>query len=166
LKKIMKINENQIAAAAFAGLVIVALILALTNVGHAHDKDQPAAPTADEIKLAAKTETNAGAAPGPPKAAVIAPFLVKDTDTDSPGTNMVTRIVTFTAEVGGAPPPALQWKVDHGKGFEAIAGATRPTFRIGNAQVPDSGLYSLFATNAGGGINTTPVPLFITEGED
>lgn len=91
---------------------------------------------------------------------------MEDTETDSPGTNMVTRIVTFKAQVGGTPAPLLQWKVDHGKGFEAIAGATRSTYRISNAQVTDSGSYSLFATNSAGNISTTSVPLYITEGED
>jgi len=94
------------------------------------------------------------------------PFILKDTDNDSPGTNIVTRIVTFTAEIGGAPPFAFQWKVDRGSGFESIPGATNTTYRIGNAQVSDSGLYSLFATNDFGNLSTTPVPLIVTEGED
>jgi hypothetical protein len=91
---------------------------------------------------------------------------VKDTATDSPGTNNVTRIVTITAEVGGSAPLVLQWQVDHGHGFESIAGATNPVFRIGNAQIADSGLYSLFATNAAGQLHTTPVPLVVIEVED
>jgi hypothetical protein len=95
-----------------------------------------------------------------------APFIVQDTDTDSPGTNIVTRIVTITAKVAGTPPVARQWKVDHGRGFVTIPGATNATFRIGNAQVSDSGLYSLFATNSFGGTNTTPVPLIVIEGVD
>lgn len=96
----------------------------------------------------------------------VAPFIVRDTTSDSPGTNIVTRIVTITAEVGGSLPIALQWKVDKGYGFIAIPGATNATFRIGNAQVVDSGYYSLFATNSAGGTNTAPVPLIVTEGED
>lgn len=96
----------------------------------------------------------------------VAPFIVRDTSTDSPGTNIVTRIVTITAEVGGSLPIALQWKVDKGNGFVEIPGATNVTFRIGNAQVVDSGYYSLFATNSAGGTNTAPVPLIVTEGED
>lgn len=95
-----------------------------------------------------------------------APFIIQDTDTDSPGTNIVTRIVTITAKVAGTPPVARQWKVDHGRGFVAIPGATNATFRIGNAQVSDSGLYALFATNSFGGTNTTPVPLIVIEGVD
>jgi hypothetical protein len=96
----------------------------------------------------------------------VAPFIVRDTSSDSPGTNNVTRIVTITAKVGGSPPPARQWKVDHGHGFETIAGATNEIFRIGNAQPADSGLYSLFATNAAGQIHTTQVPLVVIEVED
>jgi len=96
----------------------------------------------------------------------IAPFIVRDTSSDSPGTNIVTRIVTITAEVDGTQPVGLQWKVDKGYGFVAIPGATNASFRIGNAQVADSGLYSLFASNSVGNTNTTPVPLIVIEGED
>ena len=96
----------------------------------------------------------------------VAPFIVKDTDNDSPGTNIVTRIVTFTAEIGGSPAPKLQWKVDRGAGFVDVTGATRATLRIGNAQVSDSGLYSLFGTNSAGEVHTTPQQIVITEGED
>lgn len=121
----------------FAGLGTVALILALANPAHAQNKVRS-----------------------------VAPYIVKDTDNDSPGTNIVTRIVTITAEVGGTPPIALQWKLDRGHGFEDIPGATNATYRIGNAQISDAGFYSLFATNAVGHINTTPVPLIVSEGVD
>lgn len=94
------------------------------------------------------------------------PFVAKDTDNDSPGTNIVTRSVTIRAEIGGTPPVALQWKLDRGHGFEDIPGATNATYRIGNAQVSDAGFYSLFATNAFGHVNTTPVPLIVSEGVD
>lgn len=96
----------------------------------------------------------------------VPPHIEKDTTSDSPGTNRVTRIVTFEAEVSGTPPPALQWKVDKGNGFVVIAGATNATYRIGNAQVSDTGHYALFATNSAGHVLTTPVPLIVTEGED
>lgn len=153
-------------AAVFVIVSIVLLTIALANPGHSQNKLQSTCQISDENESASKTETITNAAPKVSPAAAIAPFIVKDTDTDSPGTNMVTRIVTMTAEVGGTPPPALQWKVDHGKGFEAIAGATKSTFRIGDAQVSDSGFYSLFATNSAGGIGTTPVPLIVSEGVD
>jgi hypothetical protein len=121
----------------FAGLGMVGLFLTLTQPAHAQNSDRS-----------------------------IAPFIVKDTDNDSPGTNIVTRIVTLKAEVGGTPPLSLQWKLDKGHGFEDIPGATNATYRIGNAQVSDAGFYSLFATNAAGHINTTPVPLIVSEGID
>jgi hypothetical protein len=121
----------------FASLGMVALIFMFTHPAHAQNEVRP-----------------------------IAPYIVKDTDNDSPGTNMVTRIVTITAEVGGTQPIALQWKLDKGHGFEDIRGATNATYRIGNAQVSDAGFYSLFATNAAGRINTTPVPLIVSEGID
>lgn len=121
----------------FASLGMVALILMFTHPAHAQNSDRP-----------------------------IAPYIVKDTDNDSPGTNMVTRVVTIKAEIGGTPPIALQWKLDKGHGFEDIPGATNATYRIGNAQVSDAGFYSLFATNAAGRINTTPMPLIVSEGID
>ena len=92
-----------------------------------------------------------------------APFIVQDTRNDSPGTNAVSRVVTFTAEVGGTPPVALQWKVDKGGGFVAIPGATNWTFWIGDALVSDSGFYSLFASNSVGSIHTTPQRLIVME---
>jgi hypothetical protein len=96
-----------------------------------------------------------------------APFIVTDTATDSPGTNLETRIVTFTAEVGGTPPIFRQWKVDKGGGFVAVAAsATNTVLIISNAHVADTGRYALFATNAVGGTSTTPVPLVVIEGVD
>jgi hypothetical protein len=95
------------------------------------------------------------------------PLIVADTTTDSPGTNLVTRIVTFTAEIVGAPPLFRQWKVDKGSGFVAVsAGATNSTFIITNAGIADTGRYALFATNALGSTNTTPMPLVVVEGTD
>jgi len=132
-----KIAFNRIIPELFIGLVLVAAVVVFAGVGEAQNKDGSSGP-----------------------------YIVKDTENDSPGTNIVTRIVTLTAEVGGEPAPALQWKVDKGSGFEDIAGATNPIYRIGNAQVVDSGLYALFATNSAGAIQTTPVPLIVTEGED
>jgi hypothetical protein len=174
----MKITTNKIVAAVFTGLGIVILVIASTSRGRAQNKVPPSAPIANEKESAAKTDIASRAAPEAATVAAVkpappapptdagAPFIIKDTDSDSPGTNIVTRIVTITAEVGGEPPIALQWKVDKGSGFVDIPGATSATYRIGNAQVPDSGLYSLFATNSLGGISTTPVPLIVTEGED
>jgi hypothetical protein len=102
----------------------------------------------------------------PGQSTVTPPFIVRDTESDSPGTNIVTRIVTFTAEIGGTPPPTLQWKVDKGSGFVTIPGATNSLYRIANAQVEHSGTYALFARNSAGEIRTTPQPLIVTEGQD
>ena len=134
---IMKITFNKIITAVFTGLGLAALITALADTGRAQNQGDS-----------------------------VAPYIVKDTDNDSPGTNIVTRIVTIKAEIGGTPPFALQWKVNRGNGFESIPDATNATYRIGNAQALDSGLYSLFATNDFGHISTTPAPLIVTEGED
>jgi hypothetical protein len=96
-----------------------------------------------------------------------APFIVADTTTDSPGTNLVTRIATFTAKVGGAPPLFLQWKVDKGSGFVAVSdSATNSVLIVSNARIADTGRYALFATNGVGGTNTTPMPLMVVEGVD
>jgi len=111
-------------------------------------------------------------APTPPNALAtaprpVAPFIVTDTMTDSPGTNLVTRVVTLSAGIGGTPPLFLQWKVDKGSGFVAVsASATNPIFTIPNARVADTGRYALFATNRVGSIITTPVPLVVIEGVD
>jgi Immunoglobulin I-set domain len=152
---------------AIAGGCAIALTLLMVLVGRFH-REEAKAP-APEDSLPPRVQKLAGAtalASREDEQPVAAPFIVKDTENDSPGTNMVTRIVTFSAEVGGTPPPALQWKVDKGKGFVDIRGATNATFRIGNAQVSDSGYYSLFATNAAGTIRTAPQQIVITEGED
>ena len=133
----MKITFNKIITAVFTGFGLAALILALADTGRSQNNEASGAP-----------------------------YIVKDTDNDSPGTNIVTRIVTLKAEIGGTPPFQLQWKVDRGHGFESITGATNATYRIGNAQVSDAGLYSLFATNDFGNISTTPVPLIVSEGVD
>jgi hypothetical protein len=96
-----------------------------------------------------------------------APFVVRDTETDSPGTNLETRVVKFTASVGGTPPLCRQWKVNKGTGFVAVSPtATNEVLVIQNAQIPHTGLYALFATNAAGGTNTTPVPLVVARGVD
>jgi len=133
----MKITAGNIIPAVAIGLGIVTLITTFTHAAHAQNNVRP-----------------------------IAPYIVKDTDNDSPGTNMVTRIVTITAEIGGTPPIFLQWKVDKGNGFEVIPGATNAIFRLGDAVVSDSGYYALFATNSAGGIHTTPQRLIVIETED
>jgi hypothetical protein len=160
----LRISAHKIITIVSVGLGIVLLIVILAEPRHARSKDTPATP------IASAGRTVAGSQPVSvllhPAAPAEAPFIVKDTETDSPGTNIVTRIVTFSARVDGTPPPVLQWKVDHGKGYEPLTGATNNVFRIGNAQVYDSGFYSLFATNCAGSIHTAPQQLAVTEGED
>ncbi len=156
----MKVRVAKMTAGFVIGLGVIVLAAALTHRRRPQSKDQ----------IAVGSEPVAGvqplSAPAPPAARPVAPFIVKDTENDSPGTNIVTRIVTFTAEIGGSPPPALQWGVDKGAGFADIPGATNATFRIGNAQVSDAGFYSLVATNSAGRIRTSPQQLIVTEGED
>lgn len=102
-----------------------------------------------------------------PNALLSRPFIVLDTVSDSPGTNVETRIVTFTAQVSGAPPLIQQWEVNKGKGFVPVSfSATNSVLVIGNAQLSDNGFYALFATNAFGVTNTTPVRLVVVEGRD
>jgi hypothetical protein len=160
----VRISAHTIITMASVGLGLVLLIVILAEPRQAQSKSTAAAQSAGEGKPA--TGNQPVSVHLPPAAPAEAPFIVEDTETDSPGTNIVTRIVTFRARVGGTPPPALQWTVDHGKGYEPLTGATNPVFRIGNAQVKDSGYYSLFATNSAGSIHTTPQQLVVTEGED
>jgi hypothetical protein len=162
----MTITANRFIAVIFLVLGFAALINTLTSRGHSQNTLAPASPAISRSSPAASVSGSNQPVTKSPSIAAVSPFIVQDTDTDSPGTNMVTRIVTFTAAVGGTPAPALQWKVDRGNGFEIIPGATHAKFRIGVAQTSDSGLYSLFATNIAGSVSTTPVPISITEGED
>ena len=156
-------TKNTLSLASVLAVVSLALVAVKNDPGHKQATtilEPGTAPINDLAVASPKTE----ALVTPPVSG--APFIVKDTDNDSPGTNNVTRIVTITAEIGGAAPIALQWKVDKGHGFEDIPGATNDTFRIGNAEVGHTGRYSLFATNSLGGISTTPVPLIVIEEED
>jgi hypothetical protein len=159
----MNTSAKKITAALF-GLGILALIIGLTSWGRSQIR--PAMQIESPKEPDSQTDNASPSSPKIRPVAAVAPFIIRDTDTDSPGTNIVTRIVTMTAEVGGTPPPARQWKVDHGRGYEPLAGATNAIFRIGNAQILDSGFYSLFATNSAGSIQTTPQQLVVTEGED
>jgi hypothetical protein len=100
-------------------------------------------------------------------AQAVAPFIVTDTQTDSPGTNLETRVVTFTAKMGGTPAVRLQWQVDRGNGFVPVsATASNPVLVIPNARVTDTGSYALFASNSVGSLHTTPMPLVVVEGAD
>ncbi len=59
--------------------------------------------------------------------------------------------VTFSATVAGATPIGLQWRKD---GVN-IPYATLSTYTLGNVQVGDSGVYSLYAYNAAGGVDSS-----------
>jgi hypothetical protein len=90
-----------------------------------------------------------------------------DTTTDSPGTNLETRIVTLRAKIDGTPPISLQWWVNKGSGFVPVSTtATNSVLVISNSRVTDSGSYKLFATNCAGFTNTTPVQVIVVEGVD
>jgi len=138
----------------------------LTPRSHHIQTDTPAAPGLDASSLRrSEPQTNPPVPSPAPLPARL--FILSDTTTDSPGTNLETRIVTFTAEVGGTPPIFQQWKVNKGSGFAAVSGsATNTTLIVSNARVADTGLYALFATNRLGATNTTPVPLVVVEGTD
>ena len=135
----MKSIAKKIRLAFRSGLSVAGFIFSVANFGHAQETSTPAA---------------------------AAPFIITDTENDSPGTNIVTRIVTFKAEIGGTQPLHLQWQVDKGSGFVDIPGATNAAYRIGNAQVEHNGFYLLTATNSLGGLRTAPQQLIVSEGVD
>ncbi len=158
-----------------AGLLQTALLTGLALLGIAAFWWLPSEPPTTERLVQSSSLTPAGRStdrnPSENRAAdkrrPIAPYIIADTASDSPGTNLETRVVTFTATVGGTPPLFLQWEVDRGTGFVPVsAAATNAGFKIPNAHLSDTGRYALFATNAAGSLRTTPVPLVIVEAED
>jgi hypothetical protein len=151
---------------AFVLVVAVAGIAFIALTGKPTRGSAAAARTVENTSPPHPAPGNASSNPRLNTSSATPPFILQDTLNDSPGTNIVTRIVTFTAQVGGSQPLFLQWKVNKGAGFEDIPNATNATYRIDNAQVEHNGLYALFATNSAGSTNTSPQALFITEGED
>ncbi|HEX9045693.1 MAG TPA: immunoglobulin domain-containing protein, partial [Verrucomicrobiae bacterium] len=85
--------------------------------------------------------------------------LASDTSCDSPLNDYAGRTVKFTAAFAGFPTPSLQWEVNKGSGYVPITAATNSTLTLANVQTTDSGNYALFATNAAGGLNSTPLTL-------
>jgi PKD repeat protein len=85
--------------------------------------------------------------------------LSSDTSCDSPLNDYVGRTVTFSAAFAGFPTPSLQWEVDKGGGYVTISGATNSALTLTNLQTTDSGNYALFAANAAGALNSTPLTL-------
>jgi len=85
--------------------------------------------------------------------------LATDISADAPTTSYVGRTVTLSAGIAGTAPITNQWAVDKGSGFVSIANATNSTLILTNAQISDSGIYKLFATNSAGSTNTSPLTL-------
>ncbi len=69
--------------------------------------------------------------------------------------------VTLSALFSGTHPITNQWKVDTGSGFVPITGATNTTLTLSDIQLTNSGNYALFASNAAGTSNSTPVTLTV-----
>ncbi|MSU47867.1 MAG: hypothetical protein EXS37_02025 [Opitutus sp.] len=63
--------------------------------------------------------------------------------------------VTLTSLATGSPTPTYQWR----KNGTNILGATASIFPISNAQVSDSGDYSVAATNSAGSVTSNPANL-------
>jgi hypothetical protein len=75
------------------------------------------------------------------------------------GTNVyVGSNVLFSVGASGAPLPAYQWQ----KGSTPIPGATGSSYRILNAQLTDSGAYSVVVTNFYGAVTSSPAVLNVT----
>ena len=158
------VTSRKLAIICSLALAGFALFVSIRKSERAQPRTRPGLEASPTPQLT-KANTSPGALSNATPAA--APFIITDTTTDSPGTNLVTRVVTLTATIGGTPPIFLQWKVDKGSGFVAVsASSTNSVFTISNAQVADTGLYALFATNCAGSIKTTPVPLVVIEGVD
>src|SRR4051794_6658222 len=117
----MKRNFGRIAVALLIGFAVVLLLRREKSL--ATNASTPRESPHDGVAQATRVSS--------------APFVVQDTENDSPGTNSVTRIVTLKARIGGEPAPELQWKVDKGNGFVEIRDATNATYCIGNAQIED-----------------------------
>ncbi|MDR3458551.1 MAG: hypothetical protein P4N60_13960 [Verrucomicrobiae bacterium] len=165
----MKITAKKIIAAVVSGFGLVAAITLFTNPDHAHSRLASAAETASPagsiLKTADRAQAPAGVLP-PVKSETSPPFILADTSSSSPDTNLVGNLVIFTAKIGGTPPITLQWKVNKGGGFVAVPDATNSWLGITNAQISDSGLYALFATNFAGGAGTTPRAITLVDGVD
>ena len=85
--------------------------------------------------------------------------LSADTSCSSPLNDYVGRTVALSAAFAGSPVPLLQWEVNEGSGYVLIPGATNSVLTLTNLQTAESGEYALFATNAAGGLNSTPLTL-------
>lgn len=88
-------------------------------------------------------------------------FVQNDTALNAPTAVYAGRSVTFTATFGGTLPMTNQWKVDTGSGFTSITSATNTTLVLSNLTTGASGNYALFASNAAGTTNSTPIALTV-----
>lgn len=87
------------------------------------------------------------------------------------GAALVGDTVEISPAVSGVPAPTLQWQINSTNltdGMDAngstIAGSTTATLFITNAQVADSGIYSLIASNSAG-IVTNSMTLAVAAGD-
>lgn len=138
--------------------------LALSNVQHAQDGNvysvvasNPAGATTNSMTLTV----------------IVTPTITGlNNRAVAPGTEVV-----LAPTVAGVPAPALQWLSDGGPLVDGatgngstISGSTSDTLTLGNAQIADSGSYSLIASNAAGRVtnamtlvvSSTNVPPAIT----
>ena len=89
--------------------------------------------------------------------------IATDTSVDSPATNYIGRTVVLSAAIAGTAPITNQWKVNKGAGFVNVPNGTNATLTLANAQISDSGIYKLLASNSAGSTNTSPISLtFVT----
>ncbi len=99
----------------------------------------------------------------------VAPTLSLQTDTTiTSATNYVGGSATLSATFVGTLPITNQWKFNAGSGYVNIGGAivnttglTNTTLVLTNLQTTNSGTYALFASNAAGTSNSTPVTLSV-----
>ncbi len=153
---------------ALVGCLLLAIGLWVFNLDRNKIEGAAAAvPLNERIQVAPRAATQAQPAIGSPAQPPRAPFIVANTGTDSPGTNLETRVITFTADVGGSLPLFRQWRVNKGSGFLPVSEReTNSVLVLKNARITDTGAYSLFVSNAFGGLQTTPVSVAVVEAVD
>lgn len=93
--------------------------------------------------------------------AASAPVVTTNT-TLSPPATFVGNGVTMQAAFSGTPTIAYQWEFDKGSGPVAIAGATNATYTIASAQLTNSGLYFVNASNRIAPFTNSSTPTLLT----
>jgi hypothetical protein len=71
----------------------------------------------------------------------------------------VGNAVTLSVTVVGNPDPTLQWR----KNEMNIAGATNPSYLLPHAQISDSGIYSVVASNGGLPTESAPATIIVSD---